>query len=112
MLLLFQKVWKHFQFLGIILLDSWALLLALMLIFALNRYAVSWIESERREIHARLVDIEKETEFLEKKIGRISLEKQSCENLKFQEMKLIEKMLIVPDNCEMFYWKPVSSDSK
>lgn len=99
-----QKVSKQLRFLGIVLLDSWGLVLTLMMMFALNRYAVSSIEAEKRELGMKIIHLENENAILYEKIQEYQFQIQSADQLPFQEMMLMQKMLIVPDNCEMFYW--------
>lgn len=101
-----EKMWQRLTYLGSLLLDSWWLLLALMLMFALNRYAVSWIENEKKELGIRLTQIQEESLSLAGKIEQMQSQLDAASDLRFQEMMLMQKLLIVPDNHEMVLWEP------
>jgi hypothetical protein len=82
-----------------------------MLIFAMNRYAVAWIEDEKKELMGRLEQLEKRTSRLDLKIEEASTKVKAAGDPRFQEMMIMQKLMIVPDNHEMVQWSPVKEDT-
>lgn len=81
-----------------------------MLIFAMNRYAVTWIEGEKKELMTRLEEIQAQTLALQQVIEASHAKNSAAHDPRFQEMMLMQKLLIVPDNYEMVVWAPTIED--
>lgn len=84
-------------------LDRWPLVLILMLCFALNRYAVATIESQKRELVARQLLLESEKGVIEKKIQQLRAHIDYFDKPAWQEMVIMRDLLLFPEKGEV-YW--------
>lgn len=81
----------------------WHLVLIVMLIFAINRYAVASLSKEKRSLQSRFDLLVQESDRLKSKIDILSSQIKSFHDPRWQEMVIMRNLLLFPEESEV-YW--------
>lgn len=99
-LIFFQKSFAGLQRFG---LNRYPLLLMIMLCFALNRYGVASINTERRDLQSRVAFLQEELKGLQQRNDKLRKEVEYFEDPRWQEMVIMRHLLLFADNVKV-YW--------
>jgi hypothetical protein len=87
------------------LIIHWGILLLAMFCFAINRYAVSFIYKEQKNLRQLLIELQTTSKQLEEQLQLTELKISQFDDPRFQEMLIMKHLLLFPESTTVYHFE-------